>query len=101
MLVSRSDVLDQVAQGIKGLRLGHPIRIAIDGRTASGKTTLADELAALLQGQGRSVIRTSIDGFHRPRAERYARGRHSAEGYYLRRARPPRPRRALARAARA
>lgn len=82
MLVSRSDVLDQIAQRIGRLRLGHPVRVAIDGRTASGKTTLADELAALLVGQGRSVIRTSIDGFHRPRAERYARGRHSAEGYY-------------------
>jgi uridine kinase len=64
------------------LCLGHPVRVAIDGRTASGKTTLADELAALLAGQGRSVIRTSIDGFHRPRAERYARGRYSADGYY-------------------
>jgi uridine kinase len=28
------------------------------------------------------VVRTSIDGFHRPRVERYARGRHSGEGYY-------------------
>ncbi|MET7243345.1 uridylate kinase [Methylobacterium sp. EM32] len=28
------------------------------------------------------MIRTSVDGFHRPQAERYARGRHSAEGYY-------------------
>ena len=80
--VSRSDTLDQVVQRIGRLRLGHPVRVAVDGRTASGKTTLADELAALLTKQGRSVIRTSIDGFHRPRVERYARGRHSAEGYY-------------------
>ncbi|WP_267425277.1 hypothetical protein [Methylobacterium sp. GC_Met_2] len=28
------------------------------------------------------MIRTSVDGFHRPRVERYARGRHLAEGYY-------------------
>lgn len=80
--MSRSDVLDQVAQRIARLRLGHPVRVAVDGRTASGKTTLADELAALLIDQGHSVIRTSIDGFHRPRVERYARGRYSAEGYY-------------------
>jgi uridine kinase len=80
--VSRTDVLSEVAGRIGRLRLGHPVRVAVDGRTASGKTTLADELAALLAGQGRSVIRTSIDGFHRPRAKRYARGRHSAEGYY-------------------
>jgi uridine kinase len=28
------------------------------------------------------VIRASIDGFHRPRAERYRRGRDSPRGYY-------------------
>lgn len=80
--MGRSDILNQVAQRIGQLSLGHPVRVAVDGRTASGKTTLADELATLLVGQGRNVIRTSIDGFHRPRVERYARGRHSAEGYY-------------------
>jgi uridine kinase len=61
---------------------GRSLRVAIDGRTASGKTTLADELAAAIVQAGRPVIRTSIDGFHRPRVERYARGRNSAEGYY-------------------
>src|SRR6185295_12070157 len=75
-------VLDDLARRIAGLSLGGAIRIAVDGRTASGKTTLSDELAATLRRRGRDVIRTSIDGFHRPKAERYARGRHSAEGYY-------------------
>ncbi|QRE77312.1 uridylate kinase [Methylobacterium aquaticum] len=79
---SRTEVLREVAERIDRLRHGHPVRVAIDGRTASGKTTLADELAGLLVGLGRPVIRTSIDGFHRPRVERYARGRHSPEGYY-------------------
>lgn len=58
------------------------MRVAIDGRTACGKTTLADELSEILVADGREVIRTSIDGFHKPKAERYARGRHSPEGYY-------------------
>ena len=49
---------------------------------AAGKTTLANELAARVAGGGRPVIRTSIDGFHRPKVERYARGRTSPEGYY-------------------
>ncbi|WP_279358937.1 uridylate kinase [Methylobacterium indicum] len=80
--MDRTDILGEVAERIERQRLGHPVRVAVDGRTASGKTTLANELAALLTERGRSVIRTSIDGFHRPRAERYARGRHSAEGYY-------------------
>lgn len=54
----------------------------MDGRTASGKTSFADELAAIVGCAGRPVIRASIDGFHRPRAVRYRRGRLSPDGYY-------------------
>ena len=75
-------VLDNLAAKIGDISLGRPMRIAIDGRTAAGKTTLSDELAELIGNRGSHVIRTSIDGFHRPKAERYARGRYSAEGYY-------------------
>ena len=39
-------------------------------------------LAQFIETQGRAVIRASIDGFHRPRAERYKRGKDSSEGYY-------------------
>src|SRR4051812_47502534 len=77
-----TDVLTEVAERMERLHLGYSVRVAVDGRTASGKTTLADELAALLAETGRVVIRTAIDGFHRQRPERCARGRHSAEGYY-------------------
>ncbi len=56
--------------------------MAIDGIDAAGKTTLADELVPLIEGRGRPVIRASIDGFHRPRSERYRRGPDSPEGYY-------------------
>ncbi|MBB2753047.1 UNVERIFIED_ORG: uridine kinase [Rhizobium aethiopicum] len=76
----RLAALKMLASDIADMRSASPVRIAIDGRTASGKTTLANELAALIHG--REVIRTSVDGFHRPQSERYARGRHSAEGYY-------------------
>ncbi|WP_267555343.1 uridylate kinase [Rhizobium rhizogenes] len=78
----RAAVLNDLAVMIAKLESARPIRVAIDGRTASGKTTLANELADCLRAKGREVIRTSIDGFHRPKVERYARGRHSAEGYY-------------------
>jgi uridine kinase len=78
----RARIISQVVTHIDRVRLGHPARVAVDGRTASGKTTVADELGDALRARGRRVIRTSIDGFHRPKAERYARGRHSAEGYY-------------------
>jgi uridine kinase len=57
--------------------------VAIDGPDAAGKTTLADLLAAAIAGRGRPVVRASIDGFHRPRAERYRRGELSPKGYYL------------------
>lgn len=78
----RAAVLEELAAMIANLDLARPIRVAIDGRTASGKTTLANELAERLKPSEREIIRTSIDGFHRPKVERYARGRHSAEGYY-------------------
>jgi uridine kinase len=78
----RRYVLNELAAKIARLTLGWPVRIAIDGRLAAGKTYLADELAALIRNLGRTVIRTSVDGFHRPKTERYARGRYSAEGYY-------------------
>lgn len=78
----RAAALNDLAVMIANPESARPIRVAIDGRTASGKTTLANELADCLRDRGREVIRTSIDGFHRPKMERYARGRHSAEGYY-------------------
>jgi uridine kinase len=36
-----------------------------------------------VSGRGRPVIRASVDDFHNPRAVRYARGRHSPDGFYL------------------
>jgi uridine kinase len=80
--VERAAVLEELATRLAGVSLGWPVWVAIDGRTASGKTTLADEVASLIRNKRRPVIRTSIDGFHRPKAARYARGRHSPEGYY-------------------
>jgi uridine kinase len=67
---------------ILGLPRPHPVRIAVDGPDAAGKTTLADELAERLRARGRHVVRAGVDGFHRPRAERYRRGRDSAVGCY-------------------
>jgi uridine kinase len=78
---ARHDVIDAIADCLTACVVAHPLRVAVDGRTASGKTTLADEVAAVWRAQGRPVVRTSVDGFHRPRVERYQRGRHSPEGY--------------------
>ncbi|MEJ0074366.1 MAG: uridylate kinase [Alphaproteobacteria bacterium] len=80
--MTRARVIDELASSIARVSLGRPVRVAIDGRLGSGKTILADELGTCLSARGRPVIRTSIDGFHKPKAERYARGRTSPEGYY-------------------
>jgi uridine kinase len=78
----RAEALAYLADRLTSPTLAHPVRVAIDGVDAAGKTTLADELAPLIESRGRPVIRASIDVFHRPRAERYQRGVDSPEGYY-------------------
>jgi uridine kinase len=57
--------------------------VAVDGLDGAGKTMFADALAAQLGVGHRAVFRASIDDFHQSRARRYARGRDSAEGFYL------------------
>lgn len=79
----RIEVLAELAELIVALRRAHPVRVAIDGVDAAGKTILADELVPILERRGRACIRASVDGFHRPRVERYRRGDDSAEGYYF------------------
>jgi uridine kinase len=79
----RSQLLGTLARRIAGITRSHPVRVAIDGVDASGKTTLADELAQHPAFAGRDVIRASIDGFHFPRAHRQRTGSLSPEGYYF------------------
>ena len=76
-------MLLRVARAIEDLPTDGVRRVAVDGVDGAGKTTFADELGDLLTQRGTYVVRASIDGFHRPRAERWVRGRHSPEGYYL------------------
>ncbi|MDG4805592.1 uridylate kinase [Micromonospora sp. WMMD1120] len=79
---TRDDLLDRLAEAVGSVAVAHPTRVAIDGPPAAGKTTLADELAAVLRREGRHVIRASIDDFLAPRSQRYRRGEYSAEGCY-------------------
>lgn len=79
---ARASTIAAVADRIVSLRLAHPVRVAVDGRTASGKTTFADELACAISGAGKTVIRASVDGFHRPAKVRHRQGRLSPDGYY-------------------
>ena len=79
----RRAVLSEVASGVpspEGLRRN--VFVGIDGVDGSGKTVFADEIAELLAPR-HPTVRISIDGFHRRRTERYRRGRHSPEGFFL------------------
>ena len=81
--LTRDACVEELAAALAAVRRTHPTRVAIDGVDGAGKTTLANELVAPLERAGREVVRASVDGFHNPRAKRYARGANSAEGYYL------------------
>ncbi len=80
--MTREDAIQELAARIANVSVPHPIKVAIDGIDAAGKTTLADSLARFMRDAGFEVIRASIDGFHRPRSERLARGALSPVGYY-------------------
>ncbi|MFF5216737.1 cytidylate kinase family protein [Micromonospora sp. NPDC000442] len=80
---TRDEMLACLAEELGSVTVTHPTRVAIDGAPAAGKTTLADELAAILRTQGRDVVRATIDDFLFPRARRYPRGEYSAEGCYF------------------
>jgi uridine kinase len=71
----RSAVLRQIAALVRPGSI-----VAIDGVDGAGKTTFANDLACVLDAP---TIRSTVDGFHQPRAVRHARGRHSPEGFFL------------------
>ncbi|MEP6642205.1 MAG: uridine kinase [Gaiellales bacterium] len=79
---TRARVVSHVAAIVCDGDPGHPTRVAIDGVTASGKSTFARELTAVVSQLGRPAIHLTMDGFHHHREHRYRRGRLSADGYY-------------------
>jgi uridine kinase len=80
--LSRLEMIETLAALILSVECSHPVRVAIDGVDAAGKTMLADELALPIAESGRGVIRATVDGFHQPREIRYQLGINSPEGYY-------------------
>ncbi|WP_432166941.1 uridylate kinase, partial [Streptomyces sp. bgisy031] len=66
----RAEVLHRLARLINGIQRPHPIRVGVDGFSASGKSTLARELAAEVTDRGRTCLRAELDDFKRPRADR-------------------------------
>jgi uridine kinase len=81
--VTRDDLLVDLAGRVLALPDDHPRLVAVDGMSCVGKTSLADELAAVLDGAGRPVVRVAYDDFHHPSSVRHRQDRLSAEGYLL------------------
>lgn len=80
--MTRAEVIGHIADRLVSSAPDHPVRVAVDGITAAGKTTLANELAESVSQRGRPALRLSMDGYHHRRAHRYRKGRDSADGYY-------------------
>ena len=81
--MDRKELLSLLVRAIVSRKAeGRPLKVAIDGRSAAGKSTLADELGALISALDFHVLCPSVDGFHHPRERRYPRGEFSAQGYY-------------------
>ena len=57
------DAIPEIAEAILGLPSKRPVRVGICGRSAAGKTTFGDKLAASLTRSGRPVLRAQFDDF--------------------------------------
>jgi uridine kinase len=80
--MERIQLLRSLAEMILRIESDHPIRVAIDGVDASGKTILADQLAETMKTGMRQIIRASVDDFHNPQHIRRNRGDLSPQGFY-------------------
>jgi uridine kinase len=79
----KNDILEALAAEILHNYGKGRVIIAVDGLGGADKPGFADALGEVLGRGSRAVYRASIEDFHRPRAERLARGEDSAEGFYL------------------
>ncbi len=81
--VQRSALIDSIAATIDDLG-AHRLRVAVDGLSASGKTSFGHELAAALRRLGRPTMRATFDDFKKPWRDSIEKGydRVTGEGYY-------------------
>jgi uridine kinase len=68
-----AEVIEHVVSLIERHRDRACVSVAVDGIDAAGKTTFADAIGEALRAYSVPVVRASIDGFHRPAAERHRR----------------------------
>ena len=80
--MTRDNLIRQIIKRILAIKTSYPIKVAIDGVDAVGKTTFANELAKELRRKKIKVIRASLDCFHNPKKIRYKKGNNSPVGYY-------------------
>jgi uridine kinase len=79
----RAALVRSLAEELVGRRAAGPLRVGVDGRSAAGKTTLADELDMVVRALGRPCVRASVDDFHPPgHAGRSGAGAWTPERYY-------------------
>ena len=80
--MERESLIGVLANTVQQMRCSHPLRVAIDGVDAAGKTMLANELALRLRSSQHQVIQASVDDFHHPEKIRRRKGSLSPEGFY-------------------
>lgn len=80
---ARTELIDRLAERVVAIRPTR-IRVVVDGYTASGKTSLAHELAAAVRARGRSTMRASFDDFKKAWKDADEQGydRVTGDGYY-------------------
>lgn len=80
--MSKSKLLEIIANKIFLLQKNKPIIVAINGIDGAGKTCFTKELRKVLDSKSGNVIYASVDNFHNPKQLRYTKGKNSAVGFY-------------------
>jgi uridine kinase len=79
--MTRDELLVDLAGRVLAMPDDRTRTVAVTGMSGVGKSTLAADLAAVVDGADRPVVRVAYDDFHHPRERRYRQGRLSPEGY--------------------
>ncbi len=79
--LAREELVVSLAARMLALPDDAPRSVALTGMGCTGKTTLAAELATVVNGAGRPVVSLAYDDFHHPSERRHRQGRTSALGY--------------------
>jgi uridine kinase len=76
------ELVKALAAELDPLGRAQPVTVAIDGPDGSGRSSLADRLAAACRDRGRPVVRIAEQDFLQPHRIRDRRGSENAEGFF-------------------